>query len=184
MAYHKTSLWVDAAVAMSKPNPDLPHPLTVEVARRMERALNNGDLARKYNMHEDNMSFMKEVFMPDDQGNEKPRMPYAQYITEWGYHPMCQEIKEGGAAAKMLEKYGLSFRAVYQIPRPNGKVTSLSVISGMMFYSRKEEPYEILCSADEDEEGLNDPRPYQTDEDLMLLIAKLLTEGENDGLSK
>lgn len=178
MGFLKTSLWVDVAVMTSKPNAELPNPYQQEVANRMMRLHDHQDLARKYNMHEDDMSFMKEIFMPDDQGNEKPRLPYNQYITEWGYHPMCQEIKTGGAAAKMLEKYGLSFRAVYKIPRPDGKVTSLSVISGMMFYSRKDEPYEILCSADEDEEGLNDPRPYQTDEDLMLLIAKLLTHGE------
>ena len=129
-------------------------------------------------MHEDDMSYMKEVFMPDDQGNEKPRLPYNQYITEWGYHPMCQEIMAGGALDKMLKKYGLSFSVKYKIPRPNGTLVNLSVISGMMFYSRKGEPYEILCSADEDETGTNDPRPYQTDEDLMLLIAKLLTQGE------
>ena len=132
-------------------------------------------------MHEDDMSFMKEIFMPDTQGNEKPRLPFNQYIVEWGYHHMCKDLDDlkdapdpNGALAKMRDKYGDSFMCKYKVPRPDGTLVHLSVISGMMFYSRKDAPYEILCSLDEDETGTNDPRGYQTDEDLMLLIAKLL----------
>lgn len=132
-------------------------------------------------MHEDDMSFMKEVFMPDDQGNEKPRLPFNQYIVEWGYHHMCKDLDDlkdspdpNGALAKMRKKYGDSFMCKYKVPRPDGTLVHLSVISGMMFYCTVDKPYEILCSLDEDETGTNDPRGYQTDEDLMLLIAKLL----------
>lgn len=139
-------------------------------------------------MYDDDMSFMREIFMPDDQGNEKPRLPFNKYIVEWGYHPMSQGVMTkgdaNGALSKMRKKYGDSFMCKYKIPRPDGKVVHLSVISGMMFYSRKDAPYEILCSLDEEEDGTNDPRPYQTDEDLMLLIAKLLGEGETNGLPK
>ena len=132
-------------------------------------------------MHEDDMSHMREVFMPDDQGNEKPRLPFNRYIVEWGFHPMSKEVMakgdNNGALSKMRRKYGDSFMCKYKVPRPDGTLVHLSVISGMMFYSRKDAPYEILCSLDEDETGTNDPRAYQTDEDLMLLLAKLL--GEN-----
>jgi hypothetical protein len=137
-------------------------------------------------MREDDMSFMQEVFMPDTQGNEKPRLPYNQYIVEWGYHHMCKDLDDlkdepdpNGALAKMRKKYGKSFQCRYSIPRPDGTKTELSVISGMMFYSRTDAPYEVMVY-----DGDEDPLPYQTDEDLMLLLAKLLGEGETNGLPK
>jgi hypothetical protein len=127
-------------------------------------------------MHEDDMSFMREVFMPDTQGNEKPRLPFNKYIVEWGYHHMCKELENvdhdpNGALAKMRDKYGNSFACKYRIPRPDGTKTEVSVICGMMFYCRKDAPYEVMVY-----DGDNDPYGYQTDEDLMLLIAKLLGE--------
>ena len=131
-------------------------------------------------MREDDMSHMREIFMPDTQGNERPRLPFNRYIVEWGFHPMSKEVMakgdNNGAMAKMRKKYGDSFMCKYKVPRPDGTVVHLSVISGMMFYSRTDAPYEILCSLDEEETGTSDPRPYQTDEDLMLLLAKLLGE--------
>jgi hypothetical protein len=133
-------------------------------------------------MHEDDMSFMREVFMPDTQGNEKPRLPFNKYIFEWGYHHMCKDLEKlkdapdpNGALAKMRDKYGESFMAKYRIPRPDGTKTEVSVICGMMFYCRKDAPYEVMVYDNRED---NDPYAYQTDEDLMLLIAKLL--GEND----
>lgn len=136
-------------------------------------------------MHEDDMSFMREVFMPDDQGNEKPRLPFNQYIFEWGLHNICKEVMakgdNNGALAKMRDKYGESFACKYKVPRPGGAVTEVSVICGMMFYSRTDAPYEVMVYDGRED---NDPLPYQTDEDLMLLIAKLLDEGDNNGLSK
>lgn len=140
----------------------------------------------KYRMNEDDMTFMKEVFMPDDQGDEKPKLPFSKYIVQWGYHPLTMETyrtqgsDKTGALAEMRRKYGDHFQAMYQVPRPDGTLTKVSVISGMMFYSRKDEPYEVMVYAPGKE--YDGPLPYQTDEQLMLLIAKLL--GENDGLSK
>ena len=137
-------------------------------------------------MHEDDMSFMREIFMPDKHGNEKPRLPYNQFIYQWGLHPMSQfkdKLDGNSAMADMRRKYGDHFVAKYRVPRPNGKLTEVSVISGMMFYSRKDEPYEIMVS-DANHSPDGDPLAYQTDENLMLLIAKLLTEGESDGLPK
>ena len=138
-------------------------------------------------IHEEDMSFMREVFMPDTQGNEKPRLPFNQYIYEWGLHKVSIEIEEvsakkpdpQGALAKMKRKYGDSFQCKYRVPRPDGTKTELSVICGMMFYSRKDAPYEVMVY-DGREDG--DPLPYQTDEDLMILIAKLL--GESDERKK
>ena len=138
-------------------------------------------------LHEDDMSFMREVFMPDTQGNEKPRLPFNQYIFEWGLHHMCREMEEvsakkpdpNGALAKMRKKYGDSFMAKYRVPRPDGTKTEVSVICGMMFYSRTDAPYEVMVYDGRED---NDPYAYQTDEDLMLLIAKLL--GESDERKK
>lgn len=127
-------------------------------------------------MHEDDMSFMREVFMPDAHGNEKPRLPFSKYIYEWGLHPMSRDLSKpdpSGALSKMRRKYGDSFACKYRIPRPDGTVVELSVISGMMFYCRKDAPYEVMVYDDRED---NDPLPYQTDEDLMILIAKLLGE--------
>lgn len=158
---------------------DSTHPWQETVSKRMRGAY---DTRGHYIMHEDDMSFMKEVFMPDDQGNEKPRLPYNKYIVEWGYHGMCKDLDDlkdapdpNGALAKMREKYGESFQCVYKLPRPDGTKIKVSVISGMMFYSRKDAPYEVMVY-----DGSEDPYAYQTDEDLMLLLAKLLGEGETN----
>lgn len=127
-------------------------------------------------MHEDDMSFMREVFMPDAHGNEKPRLPFNQYIYQWGLHPISRDFSKTdptSALAEMHRKYGDSFACKYRIPRPDGTVVELSVISGMMFYCRTDAPYEVMVYDDRKD---NDPLPYQTDEDLMVLIAKLLGE--------
>ena len=132
-------------------------------------------------MHEDDMSFMCEVFIPDAELKQKPRLPFNEYIVNWGLHPMSVEVREKAphlsALSYMRKKYGDSFQCRYNIPRPDGTFTELSVISGMMFYCRKDAPYEVMIYGGKSD---GDPLPYQTDEDLMLLIAKLL--GESDGL--
>ncbi len=119
-------------------------------------------------MHEDDMTHMAEVFL-------NRQLPYAEYLTESDYHP----ISKGGskALADMRDKYGSSFMAKYSVPRPDGRVTHLSVISGMMFYSRRDAPYEIMVYENGKKKD-NEPYGYQTDEDLILLIAKLLGESE------
>lgn len=140
------------------------------------------NLRRKYQMHEDDMTFMKEVFMPDDQGNTKPKLPFNQYIVKWGYHPLTLEAMQKheadqeprSAMSDMRRKYGDHYQVEYSIPRPDGTATKVSVISGIMFYSREKEPYEVMVY--DTASTYDDPLPYQTDEQLMLLIAKLLAE--------
>lgn len=147
------------------------------------------ELRRKYAMSEDDMTFMHEVFMPEN--GDKPKLPFAQYIQAWGFHPLTQEANRevdtvqgdtkqgsGSAMAAMRRKYGEHYQVFYKVPRPDGTLTKLSVICGMMFYSRKDEPYEVMVYTSP-EAGENEPLPYQTDEQLMLLIAKLLNQGDN-----
>ena len=149
----------------------------VEVARRA--AGRPSELKERYMMIEDDMTFMADVFL-------NRQLPYAEYLTESGLHPITKNenkaIAEGrddsGALAKMRRKYGDHFIARYSVPRPNGKFTELSVISGMMFYSRRDAPYEIMVYGEGTKERDNEPIGYQTDEDLMILIAKLLGESE------
>ncbi len=97
----------------------------------------------------DDMSFMVAVFMPIDR--DRPALPYDEFIVEGGRHPRLQER-------------GDHFYAKYEFP--NGK--KVSVISGSMFYSRIDAPYEVMFE-DEDE-----PYGYQTDEELMILLAKAI----------
>jgi hypothetical protein len=136
----------------------------VEVARRA--AGRPSELKERYMMIEDDMTHMADVFL-------NRQLPYAEYLIESDYHPIS---KGGGKAlADMRDKYGCSFIAKYSVPRPDGRFTEVSVICGMMFYCRKDAPYEIMVYDGRED---NDPYGYQTDEDLMILIAKLLGESE------
>ena len=99
------------------------------------------------------MSHMVSVFMPIDR--DRPALPYDEFIVEGGRHPTA--IAED-------PKYGGHFYAKYKFP--NGR--EVSVICGQMFYSRIDAPYEVMFD-DEDE-----PHGYQTDEDLMILLAKAI----------
>lgn len=125
-------------------------------------------------MGDDDMTHMRDVFL-------KRLLPYAEYLTDSGYHDLSRDVikksPNESAMRQMMDKYGEHFMAIYQIPRPNGIVTKVSVISGMMFYSRKDAPYEVLVHQKMKD---NEPIGHQTDEDLMILIAKLL--GESDGV--
>ena len=166
---HKSDIWVSA---VSRHGQKL-NPFEKEVVRRYKGTIvtTPNSREREYAMHEDDMSHMADVFL-------NGQLPYAEYLTESDYHPIS---KGGGKAlADMRDKYGSSFMAKYSVPRPDGRVTHLSVISGMMFYSRRDAPYEIMVY--ENGKRDNEPIGYQTDEDLMILIAKLL--GESDGIQK
>jgi hypothetical protein len=138
-------------------------------------------------MIEDDMSFMEPIFM-------ERQLPFAEYLEKSGYHPMTQEIlnkqafsdeqaHEGipkvSALKGMMDKYGLHFAASYRFPCKGGASISISVISGKMFYSRIDAPYEIMGVAlgDEDDEE-RDPRGYQTDEQLMIYLAKVLAHSQ------
>lgn len=100
-------------------------------------------------MRKDDMTHMEAVFLPIDR--DKPSLPYDEFIVEGGHHPSLQER-------------GDHFYAKYEFP--NGK--KVSVVCGSMFYSRIDAPYEVMFD-DED-----DPHGYQTDEDLMILLAKAI----------
>jgi len=137
-------------------------------------------------MTEDDMSFMEPIFM-------ERRLPFAEYLERSGYHPMTQEIlnkqeftteeaHEGipkiSALKGMMDKYGLHFAASYRFPCKGGASISISVISGKMFYSSVDAPYEIMGVAlDEGEDG-GEPMPYQTDEQLMIYLAKVIAHSQ------
>ena len=133
-------------------------------------------------MIEDDMSFMEPVFM-------ERQLPFPEYLERSGYHSMTQEIlnkyndptntdhaSKRSALEAMLDKYGKHFSASYRFPCKGGASISISVISGKMFYSRIDAPYEILGIAlsDEDREDSSEPMPYQTDEQLMIYLAKVM----------
>jgi hypothetical protein len=151
------------------------------------------DTKERYMMIEDDMSFMEPIFL-------EKQLPFPEYLERCGYHPMTQEVMNkykdlddesinprsthGGdeqiakrsALEGMLNKYGLHFSASYRFPCKGGASISVSVISGKMFYSRVDAPYEIMGVAldDQDREDSSEPMPYQTDEQLMIYLAKVL----------
>jgi hypothetical protein len=145
------------------------NPWAEEVNKRISQTSKYWEV---YMAREDDMEFMREVFMPDKDGNLKPLLPFAHYIYEWGEHPIMHEMRD-----KDRSKYGSSFFAQYRVPRPDGTLTGISVVCGHYFYSRKDAPYEILIINEPDGND-DEPMGYRTDEDLMLLIAQLLNEGE------
>jgi hypothetical protein len=142
------------------------------------------ELKERYMMIEDDMSFMEPIFL-------ERQLPFPEYLERCGYHPMTQEIlnkyeaQDGkdhetkrSALEGMMDKYGKHFSAQYRFPCKGGASISVSVISGKMFYSRTDAPYEILGVALGDEDGedrdSSEPMPYQTDEQLMIYLAKVL----------
>jgi hypothetical protein len=107
---------------------------------------------------------MEAVFMPIDR--DKPDLPFSEYIVKHGRH----DIVRGST------QYDHHYVARYNIPRKGGLI-EVSVISGSMFYCRPDAPYEVMVANHSD-----DVRGYMTDEELMILLAKLITEGDADGL--
>jgi hypothetical protein len=117
-------------------------------------------------MMEDYKEFvhMEAVFMPIDR--DKPNLPFSEFITESGRH----NISVSG------DNYQHHFFAKYSIPRRDGAVVEVSVISGAMFYCERDAPYEVMVN------GTGDPTGYMTDEQLMILLAKLISgESPYDG---
>jgi hypothetical protein len=117
---------------------------------------------------------MHEVFLPDKHGDEKPRLPFSEYIVEWGYHPMYESALQNpnGIMSQMARKNGKSFRAIYSIPCKGGAMMKVSVVCGATMHCSANAPYEVLMpNIWQDSE---DPFGYQTDEDLMILLAKLI----------
>ncbi len=117
---------------------------------------------------------MQEVFLPDKHGDEKPRLPFSEYIVEWGYHPMYESALQNpdGIMSQMARKNGKSFRAIYSIPCKGGATMRVSVVCGATMHCSANAPYEVdMPNIWQDSE---DPFGYQTDEDLMILLAKLI----------
>lgn len=107
---------------------------------------------------------MEAVFMPIDR--DKPNLPFSEYITEHGHH----NIVRGS------ENYKHHYVARYSIPREGGSI-EVSVISGSMFYCRPDAPYEVMVGEQSDY-----VHEYMTDEELMILLAKIVAGGDTDGL--
>ena len=104
--------------------------------------------------HDSEFAHMHNVFMPVDR--DRPDLPFSEFITDSGLHRVA------GSG-----KYENNFFAQYSIPRGSGTI-GVSVISGNMFYCSPDAPYEVMVN------GAGDPRGYVTDEQLMILLAKLI----------
>ena len=117
---------------------------------------------------------MQEVFLPDKHGDEKPRLPFSEYIVEWGYHPMYESALQNpdGIMSQMARKNGKSFRAIYSIPCKGGAMMKVSVVCGATMHCSANAPYEV--DMPNIWQNSEDPFGYQTDEDLMILLAKLI----------
>jgi hypothetical protein len=116
----------------------------------------------------DMFAHMQNVFSPIDR--DKPNLPFSEFIVDAGEHRVTRGTE--------FTKYGRHYYAQYEIPRKDGKLIHVSVISGNMFYCRPDAPYEVRVIGMNDDE----PRGYQTDEDLMILLAKLVAQGDTDGI--
>lgn len=101
---------------------------------------------------------MEAVFMPIDR--DKPALPFSEYITEHGKHPIVRGSNN----------YNHHYYAKYSIPRKDGTM-GVSVISGAMFYCTHDAPYEVSVNMDE-------PHGRLTDEELMILLAKIIAGGD------
>lgn len=115
---------------------------------------------------------MEEVFAPKGKG--KPTLPLSEFITDHGTHPIVYTAVLGAHSSEH------HYRARYSIPL-RGEIVRVSVISGAMFQCTPDAPYEVMVNGAE-------PRGYMDDEELMLLLARIVTgnwhqdEESNHGL--
>ena len=127
---------------------DLDNFLTKHAVKKGSFKVNRYDIKTS----RDDMTHMEAVFLPIDR--ERPALPYDEFIVDGGRHPV----------GDMENKVGGHFYARYKFP--NG--TSVSVVCGQLFYSTIDAPYEVRI------DGEDEPRGYQTDEELMILLAKAI----------
>ena len=119
---------------------------------------------------------MEEVFAPKGRG--KPTLPFSAYITDHGTHPIAYSATAPGAPGAWGSAY--HYRARYSIPC-RGEIVRVSVVSGAIFQCTPDAPYEVMVNDTE-------PRGYMNDEELMLLLARIVTgnwhqdEEKNHGL--
>jgi hypothetical protein len=167
----KQLMWLKIGLGETEQYTD---PIYAECAKRtVPRRKGQITLSRKYSMMGDDMSHMEDVFL-------KRQLPFAEYLTESGYHRLSMEMldKPSGATGNMMEKYGLHFSAKYEIPCAGGAVFKVSVISGKMFYSSIDGPYEVMGPSVSVHDDSGDPSGYQTEEDLMVYLAKLISKAK------
>ena len=107
----------------------------------------------------DDYAYMQAVFMPIDR--DKPNLPFSEYIVEHGRHRIVSTS----------ENYMHHYHARYSIPRGDGMM-DVSVISGSLFYCTPDAPYEVSVNMDE-------PHGRVTDEELMILLAKIIAGGDH-----
>ena len=98
-------------------------------------------------MQANDMSHMAEIFLT-------PLLPYKEFLVTHGEHQA--QLMQGG-------KLGKHYHARYEFPCG----TEVSVISGPLFYCNLDAPYEYRIGEDE-------PEGYQTDEDLYILLTRIV----------
>jgi hypothetical protein len=167
----KQLMWLKIGLGETEEYTD---PVYTECAKRtVPRRKGQITLTRKYSMMDDDMSHMEDVFL-------KRQLPFAEYLVECGYHRMSMEMmdKPSGPTSNMMEKYGYHFSAKYEIPCAGGAVFNVSVICGKMFYSSIDGPYEVMGPSVSVHDDSGDPSGYQTEEDLMVYLAKLVSKAK------
>ena len=92
------------------------------------------------------------------------KMPFAEYLTECGLHPM-----RAGYTNELEGPFPKHYQAKYFFRHSGG--IEVSVIHGMLFHCNPEAPYEILISQGKGKQ--QGPFGYQTDEELYILLAKI-----------
>lgn len=107
----------------------------------------------------EDMTFMKAVFQPINRN--KPSLPYDEFIVDWGEHPISSGEKS---------KVGKHFFTKYEFP--NG--AKVSVVCGQLFHCTVNAPYEVWVQNADGTHSTEDPLGFQTDEDLMILLAKAI----------
>ena len=107
--------------------------------------------------HDKTVEGMDDAFM-------KRQLPFAEYLTECGEHPM----QAGYTNAQKGKPFPKHYSAKYFFP-DNG--IEVSVIHGMLFHCSPDAPYEIMVTQGERKQ--QGPFEYQTDEELYILLAKI-----------
>jgi len=93
------------------------------------------------------------------------QLPYAEYLTECGEHPMqagyTNELRGKPFPKHYSAKYFFSDSGI-----------EVSVIHGVLFHCGYDEPYEIMVT--QGKRKGQGPFGYQTDEELFILLTKII----------
>jgi len=140
--------------ALKLPHHDLPN-MDMFTADDVQRLIHKSYIFDSREKSSMNLSRMAEVFTtPIDRAY--PPLPLAEYLLSSGAHPVATK------STILSADFSHHYFALWEFP--NGR--RVSVVSGMMFHCDDEHPYEVWAQAEDE------PRGYQTDEDLMLLLIK------------